>query len=87
MADDFLRVMVFSRDKIVYQGKAKTLTGINASGTFDVLKEHANFISVIFKQILVRQTDGQTVQIPLEQGIMRVADDEVKVYLGFGTQL
>ena len=58
------------------------VSSYNKKGKFDVLPQHANFISLIQKSLVIRDNRGQTREINVNNGLMRVKKDIVEVYIG-----
>lgn len=83
MAFEVIKLTILDREKKVFEDTISSLTSYNDTGTFDVLTGHANFITLIRKKILIRTKQGQLLELPIDFGIMRVIDNEVKVFLGF----
>jgi F0F1-type ATP synthase epsilon subunit len=79
-----LDLTVRNRDNLIFEGKVESITSYNTKGRFDVLPSHANFISLLEKYLIYRTIDGQENNIPINNGILRVSNDQVKVYLGIG---
>lgn len=82
MDPNILDIMIRTRAEVLYQGKGKTLSSYNEVGRFDVLPMHANFVSLISKSIDIYQSDGILKQIPIDEGIMRVKQNKIEIYLG-----
>ncbi len=79
--NQLLQVTVRERKGIVYAGSAEAVSGINDVGPFDVLPEHANFVSVITKELILH-LDRRAQHVPFERGIMRVHANTIEVYVG-----
>ncbi len=77
-----LFVRIKSPEKVLFEGNADAVSSINENGKFDVLAQHANFISIIRDYIIIHQKKGQTQEIKIEQGIMRVVANVVHIFLG-----
>lgn len=82
MADLVIDVVVRSRKGLVWEGKAKTVTGWNKKGPFDILPYHANFVCTLSKKLTIQKTDGSNEEINIETGMMQVYRDRVVVFLG-----
>jgi F0F1-type ATP synthase epsilon subunit len=78
---DTLDVKVWSPFRVYYRGDAKSVTGVNATGQFDVLPQHHNFISLLTPSELVLQTRDGELRIRISGGVMRVHHDVVTVFL------
>lgn len=76
-----MKLIVKNREKTIYEGEVDTVTSYNKVGIFNVLQDHANFISIVQKKILL-QKRGSTEEIVVENGLMKVKNNEVKVYVG-----
>ncbi len=77
-----LIVKVISRDGILFDGTADSITSYNDQGLFDVLSMHTNFISIIHKEIILRRAQVITNRMPITTGILIVKANRVEVYLG-----
>ncbi len=87
-AKDFhFQVTIMTREEILYSGLAENVTSINDTGEFDVLKLHANFISLIKDMIVIRQTDGKVKEFAVNFGVMHVKDNVIDVFMGTGETL
>jgi len=74
-------VIVRSRTKTYFNGKAKAITSINETGTFDVLPEHANFISMIQDFVTVVLPDNKEQKFEIKTGVMQVIQNKADIYL------
>jgi F0F1-type ATP synthase epsilon subunit len=82
VSTDVLRVEVRSRQGLVFEGDLYAVSSYNTKGLFDVLPRHTNFISMIQKKVTLRQLDGRTDEIGVENGVMMVENNKVMVFLG-----
>lgn len=82
MNDENFNVLVLSRGGILYKGAVKSITSVNDQGRFDVLPHHANFISLIKDILIIRELSGNVKEIKIGDGILRVTEKAVEVYLG-----
>lgn len=80
--DDWLSVTVRNRKGVVWEGAAAAVSGRNVAGSFDVLPQHANFISIISKKLVVKMADKKIKEFNVESGILQVRENKVVVYLG-----
>jgi len=71
-----------SRDEIVYQGDAIAISGTNGKGPFDILANHGNFISVVNGKLSVLTPNRETQEINVDEGVLRVFENKVEVFLG-----
>ena len=77
-----ITLLVRQRERILFNGEIKSFSSINETGVFDVLYEHANFVSIINKKYTVHKLDGTSIDTVIGEGIVRVHDNKVTVYLG-----
>jgi len=82
MKEDKLSIIVKSRDGIVFEGKAKSVTSNNEKGRFDILPNHANFITIINKELIIERSKAKKEYIDVENGVLKVADNKIEVFLG-----
>ncbi len=83
MEDKKFRLKVVSREGSVFEGEVSSITSYNEKGKFDVLAQHANFISLIKKGLSVRETEtGEEREISFDDALIRVKENFVEVYLG-----
>ena len=77
-----LFVRVHTRNGIIINEEVRSVSSVNDTGVFDVLREHAQFITKIKENIKVTKLDGTNVVIPVGDAIMRVKAELVEVFLG-----
>ena len=77
-----MQIKVYSPFKVYFDGAAFSITGLNATGEFDILPRHHNFITLLNACDLVVQSvdDGEN-KIKIAGGIMHVKADKVSVFL------
>jgi F0F1-type ATP synthase epsilon subunit len=80
--NESLIVEVRSRQGLIFDGELAAVTSYNTVGPFDVLPRHSNFISMINKRLILRQHDGRTDEINLDNGVMMVEENKVYIFLG-----
>lgn len=77
-----LVVVVRDRNTLLFQGEVEAISSRNDKGPFDILPQHANFISIIKGHIVLHLAKKQEKRIELESGILKVRDNNVEIYLG-----
>lgn len=77
-----LNVVIRNRDREQFAGPAKAVTCVNEKGRFDVLSQHANFISTIKDKVTIHLPEGGVKEFNFENGVIQVASDNVVLYLG-----
>ncbi len=70
-----------NKDGALYDEEADAVTSYNKLGVFDILPMHENFISLIRDQLIIHK-GRDAKKIDLKDGIIKVKDNQIKVYLG-----
>ncbi|OGH16208.1 MAG: hypothetical protein A3C30_02530 [Candidatus Levybacteria bacterium RIFCSPHIGHO2_02_FULL_40_18] len=78
-----ISVVIKNKDGVVFEGDAKALTSINEKGIFDVLPLHENFVSVVRDFIRIHKANGTSQDIKIGEGVIKVIQNKVNVYVGF----
>ena len=77
-----LKVLVASPFNVYYDDEAFSISATNATGPFDILPKHHNFICILKPcEILIRTTTGQIQNMTINGGLMHVKRDQVNVFL------
>lgn len=82
---DKLQVTVRSRMGLVFEGELEAVTSYNMVGEFDVLPQHANFISMIRKKLILHKSAGKQDEMNIDKGVLMVNRNKVQVFIGVGT--
>lgn len=69
--------------KILFEGEVDRLSSFNEVGPFDVYPMHANFISIIHKNLDIYKSGQKLKSFPVDLAILKVKKDVAKVFLGF----
>lgn len=77
-----LNLRIVTREEVLYEGQISSLTSVNEKGRFDVLRKHANFISLIKDYIVLQDIERKERRFDIGNGIMKVLENNVSVYLG-----
>lgn len=76
-----LTVTVHDRTGVLFKGEAKAVSSHNERGSFDVLPEHANYLTIIEQEVKLHlPTDEKTFN--LTRGVLSAVDNEVTILLG-----
>ncbi len=82
MADKKIHVIVRDRNHVLYEGEASGLSSKNSKGTFDILLNHANFISLVNETLYIHESGGREVPIPMNNAIVKAKENKVEVFVG-----
>ncbi len=69
-------------NKKPFEGKAAAVSTQNKLGKFDVLPQHINFITLIFKELTILTTEDEEIRYQFEKGILAVKRNQVNIFLG-----
>lgn len=77
-----MAVKVYAPFKVYFEGEAYSVSAINATGPFDVLPHHHNFLCMLVPCILkVQAADGTAQDIKVNRALMHVKADRVVVFM------
>ncbi len=77
-----MQVQVYSPFQDYYEGLAFSLTAENATGPFDVLPKHHNFISLLMPcELIIRTVKEGERKIQISGGIIHVKANKITVFL------
>lgn len=84
-----LHVLIRRRDALLFEEDAASVSTGNEQGTFDILPEHENFISLITTGVTVTLFDKRKKEFELVSGsgMLRVYDNTVSIYLGVSDKI
>lgn len=76
-----MRVKIYSPYKVYFDGEANSISAESATGPFDILPKHHNFITLLEPcDAIVRTPKGeQTIRI--SGGVMHVKADDLVIFL------
>jgi len=79
-----MRIKVYSPFKVYYDEESYSISGSNATGPFDILAHHHNFMTLLEPCILaIKPVEGNVPEqkIRISGGLMHVKADKVIVFL------
>jgi F0F1-type ATP synthase epsilon subunit len=82
-----LKVKVISPTKTHFEGMARSVSAFNKVGPFDILGNHANFFSLLSSGDIVVDTGFQKFTLPITQGIVKVHDNTVTLFIDIETRI
>lgn len=80
-----LNVKVRDAQNIIFDGDVERISSYNEVGPFDLYPMHANFISIIWKELALYHNKEKIKEIKFEQAVMKVKKDVVHIFLGIET--
>jgi len=76
-----IAVKVYAPFKVYYEGLGYSVSAVNATGPFDVLPHHHNFLTMLVPCNLVIQTPEGEKVIKISRALMHVKADSVVVFV------
>lgn len=76
-----MHVKVHSPFQTYFDAEALSISGVNATGPFDILPRHHNFMTLLIPCELSIQTKDSTRRIIINHGVMHVKSNKVVVFL------
>ena len=81
-AQPVMTVKVYAPFKVYFEGRAASVSAASATGPFDILPRHHNFLTLLIPgEVIVRPEKGEEQKIRISGGIMHVKEDQVIVFL------
>lgn len=79
-----INLKVQSRDGVIFEGDIISLSAKNSKGTFDILDQHENFISLVDDTLVIR-TPTDTREIKVQNAILKIKENKLEVYVGINS--
>jgi len=77
-----IRLKVIDREEEIFDEDVAAISSTNAKGPFDILPQHANFITLIRDYIRVHRHDADPQLIKVDNGVLRYRNGTAEVYIG-----
>lgn len=72
---------VYAPFKVYYEGEAYSVSAVNATGPFDILPKHHNFLCMLVPcNLKIQSPDGEKV-VKIHRALMHVKADSVVVFM------
>lgn len=76
-----MEVKVYAPFKVYYEGAGFSVSAVNATGPFDILPRHHNFLCMLVPCELKIQTPDGEKKIKIHRALMHVKADRVVVFV------
>jgi len=76
-----MNLSIRSRNKLIFHGEVEYVSSINNTGPFDILSNHANFITLIKESIVMGLKGGKVKKYLIRNGVMRVHKDQIDTFI------
>ena len=81
MATQTLHVTILSPTQTIFEGQALAISSKNSAGKFDILPQHANFITLIENQPIVLLLPGKkSLNFNFPKAIIYTTQNLIKIY-------
>lgn len=78
---NYLQVKIQTPREVLFQGQAQSVSSKNSEGNFDILPQHANFLTIVENQpITIINTDKQSLKFTFAQAIIHHSNNQVSIY-------
>lgn len=82
MASQLLNVRIVSPREDVFSGEALSVSSVNSVGPFDILPEHAKFVTLVEnKPLVLRLPDKEKKEFSFTLAIIHVHENKVDIYI------
>lgn len=75
-----LKVRVITLGEVLWEGEAVSLSAENTTGPFDILPQHANFITILKGSPILIKTDDDEKSFTFSRSLLFAKENDVKVY-------
>ena len=77
-----MAVKVYAPFQVYFEGEATSVSAVNATGPFDILPKHRNFLCMLVPCVLrVQPVKGEAREIKIHRALMHVKADSVVVFM------
>lgn len=76
---------IASRQGDIFDGEVSFVTSVNEEGEFDILPQHANFISLLKDKIIYKPLKDDVRELKFDSALLRMKKNDLEVYLGIGS--
>lgn len=76
-----MEVKVYAPFKVYYEGQAYSFSAVNATGPFDILPRHHNFLCMLVPCVARIKTSEGIKEVKIHRALMHVKADRVVVFM------
>ena len=87
MVPHTISLIIRDTENVIFEGSVDRISSYNEVGPFDIYPMHANFISIIQKNISLYLNNKMLKSINIEQAVLKAKGDAVEIYLGIESLL
>ena len=79
-----LHLRVHSKDGVLFDDDVMAISSFNDEGPFDVLPEHAHFISIVLKEATIYKNETAQEHLTFGKGVLKIKDNKGDIFIGLG---
>ncbi len=77
-----IAVTIMSPESVVWKGDALSLSSTNSEGNFDIIPDHARFMTLVEDvPIIVREIGGEDTSFKFDNAVLFFQDNSAKIYV------
>lgn len=77
-----MAVKVYAPFQVYFEGEAYSVSAVNATGPFDILPRHHNFLCMLVPcSLVIKPVEGDAKTIKVHRALMHVKADSVVVFM------
>lgn len=77
-----MAVKVYAPFQVYFEGEAYSVSAVNATGPFDILPRHKNFLCMLVPcNLEIKPVEGDQKTIKIHRALMHVKSDRVVVFM------
>lgn len=80
-----IKLTVRDAENIIFNGDVDRISSFNEVGRFDIYSKHANFISIIRKQLTLYNDHKIIKDLKIEQAVLKIKSNTATIFLGIDT--
>lgn len=80
-----IKLTVRDAENIIFNGDVDRISSFNEVGRFDIYPKHANFISIIRKQLTLYNDHKIIKDLKIEQAVLKIKSNTATIFLGIDT--
>lgn len=77
-----IKVKIRDAENVVFEDEVDRISSFNEVGRFDIFPMHANFISIIYKELSLFKNHQKVKDLKIEQAVLKAKQDSVQIFLG-----
>ena len=82
-----ISLIIRDTNQVIYEGSVDRISSYNEVGAFDIFPMHANFISILQKNISIYLKNQLIKEINIDQAVLKTKRDKVEIFVGIESLL